>query len=133
MKSIISVIMTAALFLSALTACGTSRTGRVEEARVTPSPAVTETQRPAATTAPNGTDRDRNDTVGGAIGDAARGAGDAVGDVVGGVGNAVGNAVEGVGDAVGDMADSVRNGADGRVTDNDGVIGNERGTGTDRR
>lgn len=126
MKSIISVIMTAALFLSALTACGTSRTGRVEEARVTPSPAVTETQRPASTTAPGNTDR--NGTVGDAIGDAARDTGDAVGDVVGGVGNAVGNAVEGVGDAVNDMVDGARDG-DGRVTDNDGVIGNERNSG----
>lgn len=137
MKSIISVIMTAVLLLSVLTACGTNRTGNVEEARVTPGSTAQATNRPAATNSPSATNTpggtDRDNTVGGAVedvGDAAGsvvgGAANAVGDVVGGVGNAVGDAANGVGNAVNDMTDDTRTGAEGRVRDNDGVIGNER-------
>lgn len=106
MRSIISMIMTAALLLSALSACGRSNTGtRAEEARVTPNAAVAETSRPAVTATPGAkTDRD-NGAVGNAIGDAAENAGDAIGDVVGGVGNAVGNAVGAVGTEMDDMVD----------------------------
>ena len=125
MKSIISVIMTATLLLSALTACASNRTGRVEEARTTPSTGVTATERPASTMRPETEERDRNAGMEDGLGDAGQAAGDAVGDVVGGVGNAMGDAVEGVGDAVDDMVDDMKDG-DGRVTDNDGVLGNER-------
>ncbi|MGM9615629.1 MAG: hypothetical protein ACI3W7_08920 [Oscillospiraceae bacterium] len=141
MKSIISVIMTAVLLLSVLTACGTNRTGNVEEARVTPGTAAQATNSPSATNRPSATNTpgttDRDNTVGGAVGDAVEDVGDAagsvvggaanaVGDVVGGVGNAVDDAAKGVGNAVNDMTDDTRTGAEGRVNDNDGVIGNER-------
>lgn len=120
MKSIFSVIATAVMLFSALTACGRSAAGRVEEARTTPAPtAAAETMRPTATNTPGATaeprtDRDDNDSLGDAIGDAANSAGNAVGDVIGGAGNAVGDAVEGVGDAVDDMVDNAAE--NGRIT-----------------
>ena len=118
MKSIFSTILTAALLLSALTACGRSNAGgRVEEARATPKTNVTGTSRPAATSTPAAAaDNDRG-SVGNAIGDAAEKAGDAVGDVVGGVGNAVGDAVGGVGNAIGGAAGAVGNETDDNVDD----------------
>lgn len=129
MKSIISLIMTAVLLLSALTACGRTNTrSRVEEARVTPETGVTATSRPAATAAPMPKNTDggviEDDRTEGALGKAMDDAGDAVGDVVGGVGNAVGNAVSGVGDAIGGAADGAERAMDGRdegVTDDTGM------------
>lgn len=97
MRSVISVIMTAALLLSALSACARGSAGTVET-RVTPKPNVTATARPAATEAPDKTDR--GDTAGGRIGDAARDAGDAMGDMVEGVGDAVNDVTNGVDSAL---------------------------------
>ena len=130
MKSIISTIMTAALLLSALSACGRSNvSSRTEEARVTPNTAVTETSRPAATATPGANTNGDNGTVGNAIGNAAENAGDAIGDVVSGAGNAVGNAVGAVGNAMDDMVDDT-------VDDTRGVNGTMRtgrtGVGTGR-
>ena len=134
MKSILSVIMTAALLLSALTACAARSGSSRVETRATSMPAATSTPAPAATpdtaAQPAG---ERNvvgntaRTAGNAVGDVVQGAGNAVGDVVQGAGNAVRDA----GDAVGDMADDAARAAErpadgGRVNDTDGVIGNGR-------
>ena len=121
MKSILSVVLTAVLMLSALTACGANRmASRTEEARVTPSPTTQSTERPMTTNMPNATSKPSagkdDNALGEGLGNAARDAG-----------NAVGNAVEGAGEAMGDMVDDMRDGMDGHVTDQDGVIGNERG------
>lgn len=124
MKSIISVIMTVTLLLSALTACGTSRMARVEEASATPSPMVNNTQRPDTKGANSRTGTGSGSAVNGANDDT--GVGGAVGNAVGSVGNAVGDVVGGVGSAIEDAGNAMGDMANGRVTDNDGVIGNER-------
>ena len=115
MKSIISVIMSAVLLLSALTACArTNTSSRVEEARVTPESSFTTAP---ATTPGAAMDGD----FGRSVGNAMDNAGNAAGDVVGGVGDAVGDVVGGVGNAVNDMTNGVDNslsGMDEGKTDN---------------
>ena len=112
MRSIISVILSAALVLSVLTGCA-GRTSRTEEARTTPKPAAA-TATPEATTMPA-------EDAGNALGDAAKDAGDTVGGAVEGAGDVAGQAVEDAGDAVGDLLDG-EDTDDGRVTDGDGHI-----------
>ena len=104
MKSIVSVILTAVMLLSVLTACGTNTRSNMDTAGAVKTPVTTADQngvvattRPAATANPNG--------MGDTVGDAARGAGNVVGNAVEDVGNAVGNAAKGVGDTVSDMFD----------------------------
>lgn len=101
MRSILSVILAAALLLGTLTACAGNRLGKVEEARATP------TARPAATARP-----DAADSPDSAVDDA----GDAIGNAAENAGNAVGDVVSGAGEAVNDLV------GDGRVTDDDGLI-----------
>ncbi len=132
MKTILSMIMTAAILLSALTACAARGSkNRVEEARVTPTAAPSATLAPG-TAAAEKDGKTHDNSLGDAIGDAARDAGNAAGRVAEGAGNAVGNAVQGVGNAVDDMADDAANAADrannggGKVNDTDGKIGNGR-------
>lgn len=111
MKSILSMLVTAALLLSALTACA-QKSGKntTAETRVTPAVTVTATPRPAATATPKPID-DGSD--GSAVNDTIRDAGRAVGDVVGGAGDAVGSAVNGVSDAIDDAANGIRDGMSG--------------------
>ena len=56
--------------------------------------------------------------AGNAVGDMARDAADGIGDMAR-------DAADGVGNAVRDAADNVKNGEGGKVSDDDGVIGNE--------
>lgn len=105
MKSIISVLASAVLLLSLLTACGTSARTRMDEARTTPNNA---TVMPAATAnannaAANGTANNAANKAGNTVGNAARDAGDVVGNAVEDVGNTVGNAAKGAGNAVDDL------------------------------
>ena len=114
MRSIFSMLLTAALLLSALTACS-QKSGKntTAETRVTPVVTTKATPRPAATATPKPID-DGSD--GSAVNDAIQDAGRAVGDVVGGAGNAVGSAVNGVGDAIDDAANGIRDGKSGNRT-----------------
>lgn len=128
MKTIISIIMTAALLLSALTGCASSRNTMRDEARVNPTtaPAPTATARPAATAAPGDNAAERTgsvignaaDRAGSAVGNAAQNAGDAAGDVVEGIGDTVGEAARDAGNAVNELVDDMAQPENGRVTDN---------------
>lgn len=104
MRSIISILASAALMLSVLTACGTGAKTRMDEARTTPGSAVTTAMPTATANAENGM-RNAVGSAGDAVGGAARDAGDVVGNAVEDVGNAVGNAAKGAGDAVSDLFD----------------------------
>ncbi len=106
MKSIFSIFLTGAMLLSVLTACGTKTNKNTgDDARTTPSPAVTDMAQPNGTNRPD----DMTDDVDKAADDA----GEAVGDVVGGAGDAAGDVIGGVGDAVDDMVDGVEDAARG--------------------
>ena len=97
MKSILSVLMAAALILSALTACGDTKKTNADNGRLETTPAAQATTRPVATAVPNG--------MGDRVGDAARDAGSAVGNAVEDVGDMAGNAIARTGDAVEDLFD----------------------------
>ena len=108
MKSIFSILITAALIVSALTACAGTNMNDTADVRATPR-ANASAQNPAPATTPkpidDGSDgSDVNDALqdaGRAVGDAVEGAGNAVGGVVSGVGTAVGDAANGMSDAMG--------------------------------
>ena len=122
MRSILSVLLAGILLMTGLSACGSSRSGRVEEARVTPVPPAAATVRPTPTARP--------ETAGEALGDAAENAGDAVGGAVENAGDAAGDMITGAGEAMNDMIDG--DDGDGRVTDGDGRIGDETGADANR-
>lgn len=133
MRSIISVIMTAAVLLSVLTACGTSRKASGEEARAVPTQtaAAQQTTRPAQSAVPQaGLTPDRADNaaqdIGDAAGNAAERVGNAAGNIVEGVGDAVGDAARGAGNAVNELVDDMGDTDNGRVTDSDGRLENDR-------
>ena len=105
MKSIFSILLTAALILSALTAFAHTGVNEAADVRTTPRVTAVTTPRPAAAATPKPID-DGSD--GSAVNDRLSDAGKAVGDVVSGAGNAVGSVVNGVGSAVDDAADGMR-------------------------
>ncbi len=112
MRSIFSILATVVLLMSVLTGCGTKSKTTGDDARITASPAVTDTDTTLRDDM-NDDAHDAADDAGDAVGDVVGGAGDAVGDVVTGAGDAVDDAATGVGGAVEDMVDGVEDAAEG--------------------
>lgn len=102
MKTIVSVIMAAALIMGTLSACGTTSRTNADNGRLQTTPAAAATAIPSATAGP--------DTLGDRVGNAARDAGSAVGDAVEDAGDMAGNAVKDAGDAVSDLVDGDNSG-----------------------
>jgi len=91
MKTIFSILASAALLMSILTACGTTSKTNADNGRLEPTAPVAATTRP--------------ETMGEKASDAARDAGSAVGNAVEDAGDMVGDAAKDAGNAVSDMFD----------------------------